>query len=81
MLTKTEKKEKEAAAPTDFPIRDMRNGAKGVITWAEITNGEVARPSLEILTPARHLADQLGGDTKISIILIGKKVAHLADTF
>ena len=79
-MEKTEKKEKEAVATPDFPIKDMREGAKGVITWAEITNGEVARPSLEILTPARHLADQLGDDTKISTILIGKGVAHLADT-
>ena len=80
VLAKTEKKEKEAVATPDYPIKDMREGAKGVITWAEITNGEVARPSLEILTPARHLADQLGNDTKISTILIGKGVAHLADT-
>ena len=80
VLAKTEKKEKETVAPPDFPVKDMRNGARGVITWAEITNGEVARPSLEILTPARHLADQLGDDTKISTILIGKKVDHLADT-
>lgn len=78
-LRKEEKKEKEAGAPADFPVRDMRNGARGILTWAEIVNGDIARPSLEILTPARHLANQLGGDTKIATVLIGKDVKPLAD--
>ena len=43
-------------------------------------NGKIARPSIELLTPARHLADQLGGDTKITTVLIGKNVRPLAQT-
>jgi electron transfer flavoprotein alpha subunit len=57
-----------------------RAGAKGILTWAEVTNGKVARPSIELLTPARHLADQLGNDTKITTLLIGKNVEPLAKT-
>lgn len=79
-LVKEEKKTKEVEIPTDFPIRDMRNDARGILTWAEIVNGKIGRPSLEILTPARHLADQLGNDTKITTVLIGKNVESLADT-
>ncbi|MDR1516938.1 MAG: FAD-binding protein [Dysgonamonadaceae bacterium] len=79
VLHKEEKAEKEAGAASGFPEKDMRNGARGILTWAEIANGDIARPSLEILTPARHLADQLGNDTKIATALIGKDVAHLAD--
>ena len=80
VVEKKEEQEKKAAAATDFPVVDNRNGAKGILTWAEITNGNVARPSLELLTPARKLADELGNDTKISTILIGKNVKPLAKT-
>ena len=79
-LQKTEAKEKEAKELPDFPIVDIRNGAKGILTWAEITNAKVARPSIELLTPARELAKQLGNDTKISTVLIGKNVEPLAQT-
>jgi len=64
----------------DFPEKDFRNGSKGILTWAEITNGNVSRPSLELLTPARNLATQLGGDTKVMTLMIGKNVQHLAQT-
>ena len=79
-LQKAEVKEKEAKEQPDFPVIDMRNGAKGILTWAEITNGKIARPSIELLTPARNLANQLGDDTKITTLLIGKNVEPLAQT-
>jgi len=79
-LQKKEAKEKEAKEIPDYPVVDIRNGAKGILTWAEIVNGKVARPSLELLTPARNLANQLGNDTKISTVLIGKNVEPLAQT-
>ena len=80
VLVKKEETEKEAKEKPDFPVEDIRNGAKGILTWAEIVNGKVARPSIELLTPARNLANQLGNDTKITTVLIGKNVASLADT-
>ena len=79
-LQKTEAKEKEAKGLPDFPVVDIRNGAKGILTWAEITNGKIARPSIELLTPARNLANQLGEDTRISTLLIGKNVEPMAQT-
>ena len=79
-LQKAETKEKEAKEAPDFPVVDIRNGAKGILTWAEITNGKIARPSIELLTPARNLANQLDEDTKITTLLIGKNVGHLAPT-
>jgi len=78
VVVKKEKAEKKTSEHPDFPIVDIRNGAKGILTWAEIANGEITRPSIEILTPARKLADQLGNDTKIMTLLIGKNVKHLA---
>jgi electron transfer flavoprotein alpha subunit len=77
----TEKNEKviqkEIERP-DFPEKDFRNGARGIITWAEITNGKISRPSLELLTPARNLATQLGNDTKVMTLVIGKNVGPFA---
>ena len=80
VLVKQEGKEKQEKEAPDFPVVDQREDNKGILTWAEITNGKVARPSLELLTPARQLADQLGNDTKISTVLIGKGVESLAKT-
>jgi len=78
-----EKKEKAAKKETDrpdFPDKDFRNGARGIITWAEITNGKIARPSIELLTPARNLATQLGNDTRVMTLVIGKNVGSFAQT-
>lgn len=80
VLVKKEAKEKKVVERPNFPVVDIREGAKGILTWAEITNGNIARPSLELLTPARKLANELGSDTKISTVLIGKNVEHLAQT-
>jgi len=78
-----EKKESVAKKETDrpdFPEKDFRDGASGIITWAEITNGNISRPSLELLTPARNLATQLGNDTKVMTLMIGKNIQSLAQT-
>lgn len=79
VMQKKEQVEKVAKEAPDFPIIDQRGDNKGILTWAEITNGNIARPSLELLTPARHLSDQLGGNTKISTVLIGKNIKSLAN--
>jgi electron transfer flavoprotein alpha subunit len=76
---KEEAAKKEIERP-DFPIKDFRNGSTGILTWAEVANGNISRPSLELLTPARNLATQLGNDTKIMTLMIGKSVRHLAQT-
>jgi len=80
VLEKKEKAEKKVSEKPEFPYYDNRNGAKGIITWAEVTNGKVSRPSIELLTPARKLANELGNDTKIMTLLIGKNVKDLAAT-
>jgi electron transfer flavoprotein alpha subunit len=80
VLEKKDKAEKKEVETPDFPIVDNRNGAKGILTWAEITNGKIARSSIELLTPARKLANELGNDTKIMTVLIGKNVQPMAQT-
>ena len=80
VLQKKEAVEKKETDRPDFPEKDFRNGASGIITWAEITNGNISRPSLELLTPARNLATQLGKETKVMTLIIGKNVQPLAQT-
>ena len=77
---KKEESEKKEIERPDFPLKDFRDGSKGILTWAEVTNGNISRPSLELLTPARNLATQLGKDTKIMTLMIGKSVGHLSQT-
>jgi len=70
------KKKKEA--PENFEKVDFRDGASGILTWAEVVNGKISRPSLELLTPAKKLTNSLGNDTKVRTILIGNNVDELA---
>jgi electron transfer flavoprotein alpha subunit len=80
VLQKKEKAAKKEIEHPDFPEKDIRNRARGIITWAEVTNEKISRPSLELLTPARNLAKQLGNDTKVLTLIIGKNVQPLAQT-
>ncbi len=77
--TETKKEKKEKKRP-DFEIEDFRNGARGILTWAEVANSKVTRSSLELLTPARELANALDEDTKVITLLIGKDVKDEAKT-
>ena len=80
VLEKKEAAAKKESERPDFPEKDFRNGASGIITWAEITNGNISRPSLELLTPARNMATQLGEGTKVMTLMIGKNIQTLAQT-
>jgi len=75
---KEKKAKKEIKRNESLKVIDFRNGAKGVLTWAEVVKGQISRPSLELLTPARDLADSLGNDTKVTTLLIGKDIKELA---
>ena len=80
VLEKKEAVAKKEVERPDFPDKDFRNGASGILTWAEIVNGKISRPSLELLTPARNLATQLGNNTKVMTLVIGKNIQNLAQT-
>ncbi len=68
-----EKKEKKGRKRPDYEVTDFRDGSSGILTWAEVANGKVTRPSYELLTPSRELAEKLGNDTKVTTLLIGAK--------
>ena len=74
-----EKKAKKAKKVNDDIKRiDFRKGASGILTWAEVVKGEISRPSLELLTPAKDLASSLEEGTTVTTLLIGKDVGNLA---
>ncbi len=72
------KEKKVKKRDESLEVIDFRKGARGIITWAEVVKGEVSRPSLELLTPARTLANSLNEDTKVTTLIIGKNVGKLA---
>ncbi len=80
VLEKKEKVVRKETERPDYPEKDFRNGARGIVTWAEVVNGKISRPSLELLTPARNLASELGNDTRVMTMIIGKNVGPLAQT-
>ena len=55
---------------------DFRNGSRGILTWLETQSGGITRSSMEILNPARKLADQL--DTTVTSVLIGENLSSMA---
>ncbi|OGX31143.1 MAG: electron transfer flavoprotein subunit alpha [Omnitrophica WOR_2 bacterium RIFCSPHIGHO2_01_FULL_48_9] len=68
--------ESTEAASSKPPRVDFRQGASGILTWIEVPGGVIAQSSLELLNPARKLADQL--NTTITSVLIGENVTALA---
>ena len=80
VLEKKEEVAKKDIERPDFPEKDFRDGARGILTWAEVTNGKISRPSIELLTPARNLATQLGNNTRVMTLIIGKNVQPMIQT-
>lgn len=66
----------QPAKPSEFPRVDFRKGASGILTWIELHGKTPARSSIEILNPARKLADQL--KAPVVAVIIGDNVASLA---
>ncbi|MCL4515036.1 MAG: electron transfer flavoprotein subunit alpha/FixB family protein [Firmicutes bacterium] len=52
--------------------------SKGIWVFAENNDGKVRKVTLEILSEARKIADQIGEE--VAAVLLGKGVANLADT-
>ena len=74
---KEKKATKAKKRPEGFEDYDFRGKSRGILTWAEIAKGEISRPSLELLTPARTLATELGNDTKVTTLIIGKDLGDM----
>jgi len=51
---------------------------QGVWTVAEQRGGELVKISLEMLTPAREIADRF--HTDVTVVIMGERITHLAET-
>lgn len=69
--------EADAAKQDKYPRVDFRNGASGILTWIEVYGKIAASSSLEILNPARRLAEEL--KTTVTSVIIGENVTPLAE--
>ena len=78
MEVKEAKAKKEKVRDESLKVIDFRKGASGILTWAEVVKGQISRPSLELITPARNLANSLEDGTKVTTLIIGKDVGELA---
>ncbi|MCM8776271.1 MAG: FAD-binding protein, partial [Candidatus Omnitrophica bacterium] len=66
----------QPAKKFEYPRVDFRRDARGILTWVEVYGKTPARSSLEILNPARRLADEL--QTKVTSVVIGDGIQSLA---
>ncbi len=74
-----ERARRRAELDAKVPEVDLRNGHKGICTWAQ-TNGEELHPAaLEILGEARRLSEKLDDQT-VTTIVIGKNAEKHAQT-
>ncbi len=65
----------------NIPLVDLRNGARGILTWAQTDGPVLADAALELIGEARRIAEKLDPDSRtVSTIIIGKNVKQYAET-
>ncbi len=69
--------EETKSVGVDFPRVDFRGSARGILTWIEMRGKTPARSSLEILNPARRLADEL--KTDVTAVVTGHNIKNVAN--
>ncbi len=74
-----ERARRRAELDAKVPIVDLRNGAKGIATWAQTIGEDLHPAALEILGEARRISSKIDDQTVTSIV-IGKNAEKHADT-
>ncbi|MHA2403243.1 MAG: electron transfer flavoprotein subunit alpha/FixB family protein [Candidatus Kariarchaeaceae archaeon] len=65
----------------DIPFVDLREGARGIVTWAQMDGSELSDAALEVIGEARRLAVKLDEDSQtVTAIIIGKGASKHAQT-
>ena len=74
-----EREERRRKAEAAFAEKDYRNGASGVLTYAEVSDdGDLKDVAVEIIGEGRRIAEKIG--TTVSAILVGNGVRKHAQT-
>lgn len=70
------KREKDSA----IPFVDLRDGARGILTWAQMDGDELAAAAYELIGEATRIAEHLDEDSRtIHTVIIGRKASQYAD--
>ncbi|MHA2253879.1 MAG: electron transfer flavoprotein subunit alpha/FixB family protein, partial [Candidatus Kariarchaeaceae archaeon] len=63
----------------DIPFVDLREGARGIITWAQMDGEELPDAALEMIGEARRVAEKLDEDSRrVTTVIIGNNVSKFA---
>ena len=65
---------------SSIPFVDLRNGARGILTWAQMDGDELADAAYELIGEATRIAQHLDEDSRtIYTVIIGRNVSQYAD--
>ncbi|MDH5401590.1 MAG: FAD-binding protein [Candidatus Heimdallarchaeota archaeon] len=80
-LEEEEKLAKTMERDKDIPYVDLRNGARGILTWAQMDGDKLSLAALEILGEAKRVSVKLAEDSRsITTIIIGPDASKFTDT-
>ena len=70
------KREKDST----IPFVDLRDGARGVLTWAQMDGDDLADAAIELIGEATRIAQHLDEDSRIIYtVIIGRKASQYTD--
>lgn len=65
----------------DIPFVDLREGARGIVTWAQMDGNKLADVALELIGEARRLTEKLDEDSRIvTSVIIGQNSSIYKET-
>ncbi len=80
-MSDAEKEKKQMERDKNIPYVDLRNGARGIVIWAQMDGDSLADSALEILGEARRVTKKLDEDSRnVIAVIIGKNSSKHAQT-
>lgn len=65
----------------DIPYVDLREGSRGIVTWAQMNGSELSHAALEIIGEATRVGKKMDEDSRtITSVIIGKGAKKHAET-
>ncbi|MHA2275636.1 MAG: electron transfer flavoprotein subunit alpha/FixB family protein, partial [Candidatus Kariarchaeaceae archaeon] len=81
MAEDEEKLQKRMDRDKDIPFVDLREGARGIITWAQMDGTDLSHAALEIIGEATRVSKKMDEDSRtISTVIIGYGASNHAKT-
>lgn len=81
MAEELSKEQKRIERDKDIPYVDLREGARGIVTWSQMNGPELTDAALEIIGEATRVSQLMDEDSrKITAVIIGKGAKTHAET-